>query len=341
MRRTWNNRGFTLVEMLVVIAIIGILIALLLPAVQAAREAARRNSCAANLKQLALAMHSHYDGQRALPAAAMFAGRRYELVDETITPGDGGGGNNQAPYSWLVSLLPYIEARSMHDDFNFRKGPFDSDESNNLAMTTRGVPVFQCPSFSGDLRTTADDYETSSDDNLKPALSQYVGLGATTLKMLRGDPNGGIYDPKPDGVLTYKQKLKFKQIADGTSQTVFLTETREQKYAVWADGATATLCGMHPYIGDGVTPIEGGTSDTAINRRGDDEQPFWLAEDDFGGSKDMTWGVSSEHPGLAMHAFVDGSVRPVDNDIEAFTYHALITRAQNDGTLVASFFEAP
>jgi len=338
MGRLRTYRGFTLVEMLVVIAIIGVLIALLLPAIQAAREAARRATCQANLKQLALAMHSHHDGRNRLPAAAMFGGREYRLIDEDTTPGDGSDDDDAAPFSWQVALLAYIEADAIYDEFNFDHGPFNSTESDNLQVTARAVPVFHCPSFSGGRRTTADDYEEST-DGVRPALGQYVALGATTLERLRGDPDGGRFEEKPDGVIYHQDKTKFRRIKDGMSQTLFLTETREEQYAVWADGSTATLCGIHPNIGNGASFADGGTSAAAINRRGDEEAAYWKSGDDFGGGDDMTWGVSSEHPGLAMHAFVDGSVQSIDEEIEGHVYHALITRSQNDGRLAQVFFE--
>ncbi len=101
-----NSRtAFTLVELLVVITIIGILIALLLPAVQAAREAARRLQCANNLKQLSLAAHSHLDAQGHLPTG----GWGHKWVGDP----DRGFGSNQ-PGGWVYNILPYIEQETLH-----------------------------------------------------------------------------------------------------------------------------------------------------------------------------------------------------------------------------------
>ncbi len=121
-----KKRGFTLVELLVVIAIIGVLVALLLPAIQAAREAARRNSCQNKLKQLGIAFQNHHDAQKNFPLATFinpsangtFPGG---AVPATTTPflwnaavGSGtswtsNSNQTQAGYSWMVRLLPFIE----------------------------------------------------------------------------------------------------------------------------------------------------------------------------------------------------------------------------------------
>src|SRR3982750_4693291 len=98
MRRT----AFTLVELLVVIAIIGVLVELLLPAVQMARESARRMSCQNNLKQVGLALQSSHDGQGAFPSGYVSA------VDAT--------GNDTGPgWGWAAKALPYLEHGTLHD----------------------------------------------------------------------------------------------------------------------------------------------------------------------------------------------------------------------------------
>lgn len=127
-----SRSAFTLVELLVVISIIGVLVGLLLPAVQAARESARRMSCANNLKQIALATQLHHDTFGYLPPA------RYQPGMEPL-PGQDCGGTEA---TWLVRILPYLEQSALAEQWNLTTSWY-----NHPAEVREAVPdVFLCPS---------------------------------------------------------------------------------------------------------------------------------------------------------------------------------------------------
>ena len=124
-----RSAAFTLVELLVVITIIGILIALLLPAVQAAREAARRMQCGNNLKQIGLALHNYHAAKNALPLGSIPNGSS----------------------TWAMLILPQMEQQGIYNMINFNMPVFDNTTAVNgftnvqVAATTR-IPAYTCPS---------------------------------------------------------------------------------------------------------------------------------------------------------------------------------------------------
>jgi prepilin-type N-terminal cleavage/methylation domain-containing protein len=136
-----SKSAFTLVELLVVITIIGILIALLLPAVQAAREAARRLQCTNNLKQIALACLNHEVAQHMLPAGGW---GDYWAGDPDR------GFDKKQPGGWLYNILPYMERDAIHDlgqDENTATGDRDPKKANYIKQTiTTAVNDYYCPS---------------------------------------------------------------------------------------------------------------------------------------------------------------------------------------------------
>lgn len=115
----------------------GILVALLLPAIQAAREAARRSQCINNLKQIAIAFHNYHDVYKTLPPAY--------IPDE----------NGQPMHSWRVLILPFLECQHIYNQYHFNE-PWNSP--NNLAVTNQHVPVYCCPSSPSGAGSTETSY---------------------------------------------------------------------------------------------------------------------------------------------------------------------------------------
>jgi prepilin-type N-terminal cleavage/methylation domain-containing protein/prepilin-type processing-associated H-X9-DG protein len=127
MQKRSVRRGFTLVELLVVIFIIGVLVSLLLPAIQAAREAARRSQCQNNLRQIGLALSNYHASVGCYPP----------------------GWISSNAFSWGAFLLPYIEQGSLYDQFDFNRPITDTSGNSNLKLAQTVLPLYRCPSDVG------------------------------------------------------------------------------------------------------------------------------------------------------------------------------------------------
>ena len=200
--------GFTLVELLVVIAIIGTLVGLLLPAVQAARESARRSNCGNKLRQIGLALHNRHDAAGSFPPGSGVTGGRF-----------GGTGVNKEWQSFHHWILPTLEETAYYNVVasNWaRANPWvGGDTTNWPASLQTGIPAFLCPSDGkGGLTKTC---------GCTPQLpiSNYLGIYSGL--------NDGESDSDPQGkraVFMYRadRKTKLKDIVDGSSKTMMVAE---------------------------------------------------------------------------------------------------------------------
>jgi prepilin-type N-terminal cleavage/methylation domain-containing protein len=321
-----RRRGFTLIELLVVIAIIGILIGLLLPAIQAAREAARRATCINNLKQLGLALHNHHDANKRFPASC-------KLSNTGIQNG----------WSWLTYLLPFCEQQVLYEELKVKQNPVPGPSITRLAFQTE-ISAFECPTYSGPKFNAPDASPPSG------ALTQYKALGAThgsSLAQAKGGPGlvpsgGSTYDGNhPDGTLYPGIAPKISTLSDGTSNTVMVCETTEQKSAVWCMGQTATLVGLPASVSYARATLCGNFwAPTGFNCKYDEEGATshfltylaWDYKDDgpYIGSTTYLSGPGSEHPSVVNHLFGDGTVHSVRKEVDAALYFFIITRANGD-----------
>lgn len=219
-----RKRGFTLIELLVVIAIIAVLVGLLLPAVQQAREAARRAQCLNNLKQMGVALHSYHSSHGTFPPG--FISRlsdpnwKYETGNTRSFPNELGPG-----WSFFALMLPYIDQKNLHDQIDFNLPISASENANGRRQS---VELFQCPSeTSGRIIevTTCGNPPTESNTPTfvtDAAVCSYVGsLGGGS----SADPNIGAYEWQPfNGVFHRNSRIRVTDITDGTSNTIGIGE---------------------------------------------------------------------------------------------------------------------
>src|SRR3569623_2302577 len=139
-----SRHGFTLVELLVVIAVIGLLVGLLLPAVQAARVAARRDECASHLHQIGVALHNYHDIHRMFPPA--YVGNPTQAGSDNGVSYPDDNDNGASGFAWGALLLPQLEQQAVYDRLDFR---LPCSDIKNAAEAMPRLPLILCPSASG------------------------------------------------------------------------------------------------------------------------------------------------------------------------------------------------
>lgn len=216
-----RKKGFTLIELLVVISIIGILVAMLLPAVNAAREVARQASCLNNMSQVALALHD------------------YEFHFESLPPGvtnPEGPIRNEAEgvhVGWVVKILPYLEERAVFRNFDQTVGTYATE---NAEARSVNVQILLCPSAPD---MYADDDEVGR--------SSYAGCHNDTEVPI---------DEENNGLLFLNSRIRYADMLDGSSKTILAGEIVVTEDSLgWASGTRATLRNTGSFEEGEVTPL--------------------------------------------------------------------------------------
>ena len=286
------------------IAIIGILIALLLPAVQAAREAARLSSCKNNLKQIAVGMHNFESSFRKLPPGYEYAA---------------GPQGNELGYSWCARLLPFMELATLYDQIEFDKPVFDNV---NTAIRAYHIDLLLCPS-----------------DGLSP--HQFVEMGDEMYAMACYVANFGTPDLDEDqdqsrgqsnplgpfdrawGPFYRNSATKLCRITDGLSHTLMAGERQNGPFRSE---------GVHGPHFDYETTWIGAVRD--LDDPTDDHGHMVLFQTGNVPNADQSddRDVSAPHANVAQFLLCDGSVHTLSDDIDLKVYRALGTMNQSETT---------
>ena len=309
--RSTVRRAFTLVELLVVIAIIGILVSLLLPAVQAAREAARRMQCSNNLKQIGLALHNYHDTYNTFPPGVVTPGNCCS------TPSAG---------TWTLFILPYMEQTPLYDRYDFRlwndsnPGRTGATGGPNAFVCMQRIPSYVCPS---DINTDRTDRpESGVGSGMQYMAGSYRGVSGAATGLNWADSNedhafstknrgvlhavaGRHFDRVGRAALDVLRAESIASILDGTSNTLvvgeFHTKSRNRRRTFWAYGYTSF---NKSSITVGQPRILLPDYDLCVQIGG------------LGGSNPCKRGFGSLHPGAVQFAFADGSVRSIANTVD-------------------------
>jgi len=331
-----SRTGFTLIEALVVISIIGLLIALVLPAVQSAREAARRAQCANNLKQIGLALHSYEASNQSFPL-----NWRNPRVDPTR-------GHpwyiNGRPYSAFTRLLPYLDQQPLFASINFSVETFPNNNASafpypqNQTAFAVNLAIYLCPS---DAATAPTPYGCSYRGNYG------VGPSVSTTQETYDSGNGfytfpGVLGPRsfPDGLshtVAYSERLRGTGDGGGLAPARDFGNVLVMAYCTTRDADYALACcqlaatrGFPAYREAGFTWFYGDFECAAYNHA---QEPNGRIPDAITRSGRVGIATArSLHPGGVDGLMADGSVRFFKESIARKVWRGLGTR--NGGELV-------
>ena len=332
--RTHRTLGFTLIELLVVIAIIAILIAMLLPAVQQAREAARRASCKNNLMQIGVALQNYEMAHRCLPPGSVNATGPIQSI------------NSGYHMSWMVQLLPHIDEGNVFRHIDFGQ---DIYAMANREARAQPIEVLRCPSSILAPTITLNRLEAGmpiqQGANPQPAVAE-IQIGTTSYAGVHHDgylvkpPADAATDPQrvfkdgpidadQNGVLFLNSSVTYRQISDGSSHTIFAGETADTTGGLgWASGTRSCLRNGAALINQSQNLLAGYPGTIPSNSG----QP--AVKIDFSHPK-AVGGFGSFHAGGAQFLFGDTSVRFLNENMNPAIYRNLCNR--RDGQMLGLY----
>jgi prepilin-type N-terminal cleavage/methylation domain-containing protein/prepilin-type processing-associated H-X9-DG protein len=304
-----TRRAFTLIEVLVVMAIIAVIVALLLPAMVGARSASRRVNCINNLKQIELALQSYLTAYNVLPSGS------YDAV-RPVSSEPGG-----YKVSWIVSILPYMEQSALYHSFDFRHG---ADDAANQTVRMSWINSLLCPS---------DDSAGRSWFAGWPPPASGVEPGRTSYAACHHEVEAPI-DEDNHGVFFLNSHVRVVDVTDGFSQTLFVGEVPWRLSPGWVSGTRASLRNTgHPINGVTVAAVAlaGAGSPRLSETLTLQELDRKIDSGELKVAPTFVGGFGSSHVGRgANFAFGDGSVRFLKQSIDSTVYQRLGHRCDGE-----------
>jgi len=311
-QRFSRGRGFTVVELLVVIAIIMILIGLLLPAVQSAREAARRLQCAHHLKQIGIALYAYHDVASSLPPG------RIACYDPRYCGGD--CHVRWVDKGFLVPILPYLEQAPLYNAINQSLSIYSNENSTIQSVTIAGLTCPSDPTAAltqqiPDVSSLGPFFVRPLDPARRMTLTSYVGCYGSYPVDGFAPPGTDCNIPgqviaQLDGTFITRKSITLADVADGLSQTMFVSEHSvtsiyaAKDIAHWRSAAAAWL-------------VAGNLGSTLFLTY---YPPNIQRKVNLTGAGNFPLAASSNHPGGLNALMGDGSVRFIKDTISTWPY---------------------